>query len=115
MTVPTILGKPSRLTDEEFEIIKSHTVRGGDILNSFKSLKNVGEGALYHFQVDGPFNPTQGDRFDGHARLIDPYAKALVGDFLPKRDGVCHPPKCVVVDDEFDWDGDYRIRRKLDD
>lgn len=87
--------------------------RLGDVWRLF--VPKLGEGALYHFQVDGPFNPTQGDRFDGHARLIDPYAKALVGDFLPKRDGVCHPPKCVVVDDEFDWDGDYRIRRKLAD
>ncbi|MBQ1471265.1 MAG: HD domain-containing protein, partial [Eubacterium sp.] len=28
-----ILRKPGRLTDEEFEVIKSHTVRGGDILS----------------------------------------------------------------------------------
>ncbi|MBR2760257.1 MAG: HD domain-containing protein, partial [Solobacterium sp.] len=45
-----ILGKPGKLTDEEFEIIKSHTVRGGEILASFKSLKDADEGALYHHE-----------------------------------------------------------------
>ena len=46
----SILGKPGRLTDEEFQVIKSHTVRGGEILKAFKSLENVGEGALYHHE-----------------------------------------------------------------
>ena len=40
-----ILGKPQRLTDEEFEIIKSHTTHGSDILSHFKSLPDVDEGA----------------------------------------------------------------------
>ena len=47
------------------------------------------------------------------ARLIDPYAKALAGDFLPADDGIIRPPKCVVVDDEFDWQGDRHLRRSL--
>ncbi len=45
-----ILGKPGKLTDKEFEIIKSHTVRGGEILSAFKSLENAGEGARYHHE-----------------------------------------------------------------
>ena len=44
----SILGKPGKLTDEEFAIMKSHTVHGGEILQSFKSLKHAVEGALYH-------------------------------------------------------------------
>ena len=40
--------------------------RLGDVWRLFAP--NVGAGALYHFQVDGPFNPTQGDRFDGAFR-----------------------------------------------
>ena len=53
-----ILGKPGRLTDEEYRIIKSHTVRGGEILNHFKSLEGVNEGALYHHeQYDGQGYP----------------------------------------------------------
>ena len=47
------------------------------------------------------------------ARLIDPYAKALAGHFLPADDGIIRPPKCVVIDDEFDWQGDRHLRRDL--
>ena len=55
--------------------------------------------------------PSQGQRFDPQARLIDPYAKALAGKFLPADDGIIRPPKCVVVDDDFDWQGDRHLRR----
>ena len=54
-----ILGKPGKLTSEEFEVIKSHTVRGCYILSSFKSLADAGEGALYHHErYDGKGYPT---------------------------------------------------------
>ena len=85
--------------------------RWGDIWSVF--VPGVGAGQLYHFQADGPFAPDRGLRFDGRARLIDPYAKALAGDFLPPTDGVLCPPKCVVVGDEFDWQGDRHLRRDL--
>ena len=87
--------------------------RWGDVWSVF--VPGLGEGALYHFQVDGPYNPNQGDYFDRRARLIDPYARALVGDFLPKADGVAFPPKCVVVGDDFDWEDEPRIKRNLAD
>lgn len=45
-----ILGKPGRLTDEEFQIIKSHTTHGSEILSHFKSLPNVNEGARFHHE-----------------------------------------------------------------
>ena len=69
--------------------------RWGDIWSIF--VPDVGPGQLYHFQADGPFEPEKGLRFDGNARLIDPYAKALAGNFLPAEDGIVRPPKCVVV------------------
>lgn len=85
--------------------------RWGDIWSVF--VPGVRAGQLYHFQADGPYAPEHGQRFDPRARLIDPYAKALAGDFLPSRDGVIRPPKCVVIDDEFDWEGDRHVRRDL--
>lgn len=85
--------------------------RWGDIWSVF--VPGIGAGQLYHIQADGPFEPRQGHRFDGKARLIDPYARALAGDFLPSTDGIIRPPKCVVVDDYFDWQGDRHLRRKL--
>ncbi len=85
--------------------------RWGDIWSVF--VPGIGPGQLYHLQAEGPFDPEQGFRFDGRARLIDPYAKALSGEFLPSPDGVVRPPKCVVVGDEFDWQGDRHLRRSL--
>jgi isoamylase len=87
--------------------------RWGDIWGVF--VRGIGAGQLYHIQAEGPFEPRLGHRFDGRARLIDPYAKALAGDFLPNDDGITRPPKCVVVDDEFDWQGDRHLRRSLSD
>jgi len=85
--------------------------RWGDVWSLF--IPNVTPGQLYHFQADGPFDPRRGQRFDPKARLMDPYAKALAGEFLPADDGVIRPPRCVVIDDTFDWKGDHRLRRSL--
>ena len=85
--------------------------RWGDIWSVF--VPGMTAGQLYHLQADGPFLPDRGYRFDSRARLIDPYAKALAGDFLSADDGQVRPPKCVVIDDEFDWQDDRHVRRDL--
>ena len=85
-----ILGKPGRLTDEEFEIIKSHTVRGGEILSNFKSLENAGEGALYHHE-----------RYDGRG-----YPKGLKGEEIPLI------ARMICVADSFDAMNSSRVYRK---
>lgn len=73
----------------------------------------IGPGQLYHFQAEGPFEPHRGMRFDSTARLVDPYAKALAGDFQKANDGIIRPPKCVVVDDRFEWGGDRHIKHDV--
>jgi isoamylase len=85
--------------------------RWGDIWSVF--VPGMGSGQLYHFQAGGPNDPSRGHRFQPHARLIDPYAKALAGTFQSSSDGIVRPPKCVVVDDYFDWEGDRHLRRDL--
>ncbi|MGV3605269.1 MAG: glycogen debranching protein GlgX [Planctomycetaceae bacterium] len=85
--------------------------RWGDIWSIF--VPGASAGQLYHLQADGPRDPSIGQWFDGQARLIDPYAKALAGKFLPSEDGIIRPPKCVVVDDYFDWEGDRHVRRSI--
>jgi glycogen operon protein len=87
------------------------TDRWGDIWSLF--VPEVEAGALYHFQADGPYAPERGHRFNPQARLIDPYARALAGQFQASEDGVIRPPKCVVVVDDFDWKGDRHLRRPL--
>ncbi|HVA46441.1 MAG TPA: glycogen debranching protein GlgX [Pirellulales bacterium] len=103
-----------RVTDLEPEhIIHFHPDldRWGDIWSVF--VPGVTAGQLYHFQADGPFEPQRGHRFDGTARLIDPYARALAGEFQPASDGIVRPPKCVAIDDTFDWEGDRPLNRRL--
>ncbi|MFO0916375.1 MAG: glycogen debranching protein GlgX [Pirellulales bacterium] len=105
-----------KVTDTDpVDVIHFHpeTDRWGDIWSVF--VPGIGAGQLYHFQADGPFDPARGFLFDGRARLIDPYAKALAGTFQPSPDGILRPPKCVVVDDYFDWEGDRHLRRGLAD
>lgn len=85
--------------------------RWGDIWSLF--MPELEPGQLYHLQADGPFDTSRGMRFDSNARLIDPYAKALAGTFQPSSDGIIRPPKCVVVDDQFDWEGDRALNLDL--
>lgn len=85
-----ILRKPGRLTDEEFEVIKSHTTRGGEILSNFKSLENAGEGALYHHE-----------RYDGRG-----YPKGLKGEEIPLI------ARMICVADSFDAMNSSRVYRK---
>ena len=98
---------------EPTEIVQfdADTDRWGDVWSVF--VQGCQSGQLYHFQADGPYEPELGQRFDGTAQLIDPYARALAGNFLPSDDGIVRPPKCVVIDDVFDWQGDRHLRRSL--
>lgn len=95
----------------EIIVFDRGTDRWGDIWSIF--VPGIGAGQLYHFQADGPYDPEHGHRFDRSARLIDPYARALAGEFLAADDGIIRPPKCVVIDDRFDWQGDRHLRRDL--
>ncbi len=84
-----ILGKPGRLTEEEFGVIKSHTVRGGEILSSFKSLENAGEGALYHHE-----------RYDGRG-----YPEGKAGEDIPLI------ARMICVADSYDAMNTNRVYR----
>ena len=84
-----ILGKPDRLTEEEFEVIKSHTVRGGEIMSHFKSLENAGEGALYHHE-----------RYDGRG-----YPEGRMGEEIP------FIARIICVADSYDAMNTNRVYR----
>jgi glycogen operon protein len=87
------------------------TDRWGDIWSLF--VPRLKAGQLYHFQADGPYDLERGHRFNPNARLIDPYTRALAGRFQRSNDGIIRPPKCVVVNEDFDWQGDRLLRRPL--
>lgn len=46
-----ILSKPTKLTDEEFEIIKTHTTLGYDMCTKDINLRPYAVGALYHHEA----------------------------------------------------------------
>lgn len=75
-----ILSKPGRLTEEEYEIMKKHTVYGGDILRDFTSIEGIGMGALSHHE-----------RYDGKG-----YPNGLAGEDIPII------ARIICVSDSFD-------------
>ena len=88
-----VLNKPGRLTETEFNIIKSHTTIGGDILKDIETISNVDSGAKYHHErYDGKGYPSgiAGARIPSVARIIsiaDAYdamnSKRVYRDVLP--------------------------------
>jgi isoamylase len=97
-------------------------------------LPGVSPGQHYGYRVDGPYQPSLGHRFNSAKLLIDPYARALAGeldwsapvygylredsfdDLVPDlRDDAAGVPKCVVVNDAFDWEDDRPLATPLSD
>ncbi len=53
-----IINKPTKLTDEEYEVIKTHPVIGGNILNEISEIPDIAIGARWHHErYDGKGYP----------------------------------------------------------
>lgn len=82
----------------------------------------VSPGQCYGYRVYGPYEPSEGHRYNPNKLLIDPYAKAISGavnwhDSLfgyelgkddlsfSESDSAGFIPKAVVVDPNYDWEG----------
>ncbi|MGA2319377.1 MAG: glycogen debranching protein GlgX [Solirubrobacteraceae bacterium] len=99
-------------------------------------LPGVGPGQRYGYRVHGPYDPAGGHRFNPTKLLIDPYAKVIEGpirwevaNVLPyvpddTPDADLEPddeddaeaiPKCLVVDQAFDWQEDRPLRTPWSD
>jgi glycogen operon protein len=82
-------------------------------------------GQLYGYRVHGPYQPSQGHRFNPHKIVLDPYAKSIgrelrwadevfgyrMGDpaadlALDERDSAPYAPLAVVIDPAFTWGDD---------
>lgn len=60
----------------------------GDIWHIW--VKGLKEGTLYGYKIGGPYDPSRGLRFNKNKLLIDPYSRAITGNFqwdLPKSRG----------------------------
>ncbi|WP_256792580.1 glycogen debranching protein GlgX [Terrabacter sp. Ter38] len=100
----------------------------------FDTVPGVGAGQRYAFRVDGDWDPDRSLLHNPAKLLLDPYARAveggvrldpavyahrvgpdLHGDLWVRddRDSAPHMPRCVIVEDEFDWGADEFPRRSL--
>ena len=75
-----IINKTSRLTDEEFAVIKTHPDVGYNLLNKLSKIENVSVGAHYHHE-----------RFDGRG-----YPEGLKGEEIPEI------ARIIAVADTYD-------------
>jgi isoamylase len=91
-------------------------------------LPDARPGTIYGYRVHGPYEPTSGHRFNANKLLVDPYAKAIVGQLtwdpalfgygtesgddltFDDRDSAAFMPRCRVIDPAFTW-GDDRPPR----
>ena len=75
-----IINKPARLTDDEFAVIKTHTVMGARILNNINEMPSLTIGARWHHE-----------RYDGTG-----YPDGLAGSDIPEE------ARIIAVADAYD-------------
>ena len=88
-----VLNKPGRLDDDEYAIMKSHVIKGAEILKDFTLIDHVVEGARYHHE-----------RYDGRG-----YPDGLKGEEIPLYGRI------IAVADAFDAMTANRVYRKQQD
>ena len=84
-------------------------------------LPDARPGTVYGYRVHGPYEPENGHRFNPNKLVMDPYAKAVVGQLkwapelfgyimeseddttFDTRDSAPFVPKCRVIDPAFTW------------
>ncbi len=86
----SVLNKPSRLTDEEYAIMKTHTLQGAKILKDFTLIAHATDGCSYHHE-----------RYDGRG-----YPHGLKGEEIPLY------ARMIGVADAFDAMTANRVYRK---
>lgn len=85
-----VLNKPGRLTDEEFTLMKQHTIFGNDILKAINTIPGVDIGTKYHHE-----------RYDGRG-----YPEGLKGEDIP------YVARIIAVADSYDAMTSNRVYRK---
>ena len=86
-----IINKPGKLTDEEYNLIKAHTITGAQILSEISSYPDLINGAKYHHE-----------RYDGRG-----YPCGLKGEEIPEIAAI------IGVADAYDAMTSNRSYRKM--
>lgn len=88
-------------------------------------IPDLSAGTAYGFRVHGPWDPLRGARWNPAKLLADPYARAMSGRLtlheaifghtdgndleINNLDSAPFVPRSVVVDGQFDWEGDQPL------
>ena len=126
-----LFANPQDGTPTEVIELDSRENRTGDIWHI--QVEGIRAGQFYLYRVSGPYEPSKGHRFNPNKLLLDPYTKAVTGNFVwnladargydpasPDKDlsysetsDIAGMPKCIVISDEFDWRGDRPLNLPL--
>jgi len=87
----SLLTKPSKLTAEEYSIIRTHTTMGYNILKDFEGVPDIALGAKYHHE-----------RYDGTG-----YCEGLAGEDIPLV------ARIIAVADAYDAMSSSRVYRPM--
>ena len=81
-------------------------------------VRGLRPGASYAFRVDGPSDPSSGQRFNPNKVLISPYARGLSrrlwkrSQAIGSDDNLAASMRCAIVDlSTYDWEGDRPLKR----
>lgn len=130
-----VINKPDKLTDDEYEIIKQHTLIGDEILSYIEEFPQLRIGARYHHErYDGTGYPDglKGKDIPRQARIIgvaDAYdtmtSKRKYRDILPQNvvreqlekgmNTQFDPVFARLMLKMMDLDHEYRLRQQEDD
>ncbi|MGH8961230.1 MAG: glycogen debranching protein GlgX [Jatrophihabitantaceae bacterium] len=86
-------------------------------------LPGIGPGQRYGFRLDGPYDPSRGLFHNRAKLLLDPYARAVEGDFVDdpaaypdsSEDSAPYVPRAVIIHNAYPWGDDHRPNIAWDD
>ena len=98
-------------------------------------VEGITAGQLYGYRAEGPYRPQKGLRFNKNKLLLDPYTRAVSGNFnwdlsdarsydsnspegdlsFSALDSAGGAPKSIVVDNSFDWGDDRPLKIPMKD
>ena len=111
-----VLFTPTGTRIGEIELDPVHN-KTGDIWHIM--LRTRKHDLQYCFRVKGPHDPGgTGHFFDDRTLLLDPYARALTGGETwngPEKKQAGFTRRCLVVENDFDWEGDRPLQIPLQD
>ncbi|MEL6718870.1 MAG: glycogen debranching protein GlgX, partial [Bacteroidota bacterium] len=83
-------------------------------------IPGIKSGQLYGYRVHGPYDPKNGDRFDGAKLLLDPYTKGVITRNYDRAaasrpgNNTAQAMKSIVIDsNQYDWEGDEPLEIPL--